>query len=242
MKKYILKINTFILSFMITMPTLLSYAVSDEELVIRNISNAILSIISWFAYAIAIGALIFFGIKYMMSGANEKANLKGMLPKYLIGVALIVMCFGIAGGIAEIAGNDDAQSIIDVGKEAGNHFSGGGSNNNNNGGNDDSIFGEGPGVNINGDNASNIIIPENKPLTPEEQTEIVGDMLIEGIKDFNNPSRPTFDDIQSIIDNAQNAENNIWADDNTADLIDKQPQNGNTIPGLVPSLEDLAGG
>ena len=127
MKKF-LKINIFTLSLMTTMPTILASNGSNEELVIRNISNSILSILSWFAYAIALGSLIFFGIKYMMSGANEKANLKGMIPKYLIGIALIILCFAIASGVAEIAGNDDAKEIIDVGKDAGKHFSGGSTN------------------------------------------------------------------------------------------------------------------
>lgn len=123
MRKYILKINLFIISFVLTMPAFITYA--DEKLVFKNISNAILSIVTWFAYAIALGTLIFFGIKYMMSGANERANLKGMIPKYLIGIALIILCFSIASGIAEIAGNDDAKEIIDVGKEAWDHFTGG---------------------------------------------------------------------------------------------------------------------
>ena len=78
----------------------------------------------WFAYALALGSLIFFGIKYMLSGADEKANLKGMLPKYLIGIVAILFCFTIATFVADIAGNDPAEDIIEVGEEAGNHFTG----------------------------------------------------------------------------------------------------------------------
>lgn len=103
---------------------------ASEETVIKNILSSILNILSWFAYAIALGMIIFIGIKYVTSGANERANLKGMIPKYLIGVALIVMCFTIASYVAEIAGNDTAEEIIDVG--AGDAEIGGSNNNNNN--------------------------------------------------------------------------------------------------------------
>ena len=121
MKKQILKINILLLSFLITMPKIFN-VVANEETVLTNILNSVLDIILWIAYAIALGALLFFAIKYMLSGANERANLKGMLPKYLIGFALIVLCFNIASGIAEIAGNDDAIEIVEVGKNAGNHL------------------------------------------------------------------------------------------------------------------------
>ena len=95
-----------------------------EDIVIKNIANRILKIVMWFAYALALGSLIFFGIKYMLSGADEKANLKGMLPKYLIGMFAILFCFTIASWVAGIAGNDTADEIIKVGEEAGEQFTG----------------------------------------------------------------------------------------------------------------------
>ena len=122
MKKRFLKLIILITSFMATSPMLIAYA--DEKSVFKNISNAILSVLLWFAFAIAVGVMIFGGIKYLMSGADERANLKGMFSKYLIGIALIVLSFTIASGIAELAGNDTAPDIVEVGKEAGNHFVG----------------------------------------------------------------------------------------------------------------------
>ena len=98
------------------------FAGSEDEAVIKSISNSILNALSWFAYIIALGVLIFFGIKYLLAGANEKANLKGMLPKYLIGIALIVLCFTIAKAVANIAGNDQAEDIIAVGENVGINF------------------------------------------------------------------------------------------------------------------------
>ena len=51
-----------------------------------------------------------------MSGANEKAQLKGTFSKYLIGVALIVMCTLVASTVAGIAnadGRNDADGVVD---------------------------------------------------------------------------------------------------------------------------------
>ena len=116
MKKSLKFVSFLIICFMLIFSTTFTYASGvDEEVVIKNILNSILSVVSWFAYAIALGVMIFIGIKYVMSGADERANLKGMLPRYLIGMALIVMCFTIASMVADLAGNDTAEEVIDVG-------------------------------------------------------------------------------------------------------------------------------
>ena len=86
--------------------------------ILANVLNAILSALAWFGYAIAIGALVFMGIKYVMSGAQEKANLKGSLSKYLIGIALIVFCSTIASAVANIANTDGGNDAISLIKEA----------------------------------------------------------------------------------------------------------------------------
>lgn len=68
------------------------------------------------------GILIYIGIKYVMSGANERAELKGTFSKYLIGVALIVLCTTIAAAVAKIAdtdGKNNAGGIVDTGFEIG---------------------------------------------------------------------------------------------------------------------------
>ena len=114
MKKSFKFVSFLILCFALISFITFTYA-ADAEVVIKNVLNSILSVVSWFAYAIALGVMIFIVIKYVTSGADERANLKGMLPKYLIGVALIVMCFTIASMVADIAGNDTAEEIIDVG-------------------------------------------------------------------------------------------------------------------------------
>lgn len=87
----------------------------NAETSIKTILGNIINVVAWFGYAIALGTLIFIGIKYVMSGANEKAQIKGMIPKYLIGIALIVCCSSIAQIVVSIAGNDTADKIIDMG-------------------------------------------------------------------------------------------------------------------------------
>lgn len=104
--------------------TLTSYglAYATEQDAIGNILNSILRVLTWFAYAIAIGFAIYIGIKYVIAPADEKARLKGMAPKYLLGIGLVVFCFTIASTAAKISGNNSADEVIDVGKEAGEHF------------------------------------------------------------------------------------------------------------------------
>ena len=52
-------------------------------------ANSILGFVQWAGYAIAVGMLIYVGIKYVMASANEKADLKNSLIKYVIGAVLI---------------------------------------------------------------------------------------------------------------------------------------------------------
>ena len=128
MKRNFLKLISCLLCFAVVFSFCFVLADSNdferEQLAIKNISNRVLNIVMWFGYAIAFGCLIFFGIKYMLSGADEKASLKGMLPKYLIGLVAILFCFTIASFVAGIAGSDTADEIIKVGEEAGEHFTG----------------------------------------------------------------------------------------------------------------------
>lgn len=64
----------------------------------------ILGAIRWIGYAIAIGMLIYVGIKYVMASANEKADLKNAMIKYVIGAILIAGAASIAGWIFDIGG------------------------------------------------------------------------------------------------------------------------------------------
>ncbi len=64
-----------------------------------NTAGTIIGAMQWFGYAIAIGMLVFIGIKYVMASANEKADLKNALIRYVIGAVLIVFAVTIAGWV-----------------------------------------------------------------------------------------------------------------------------------------------
>lgn len=100
------------------------YSTEKEEMVAKEISGKVLDIMLWFGYATALGVLIFIGIKYMMSGANEKAALKNLAPMFLVGLAIIVFCYPIGLFVAYLSGNDGAEEIIQVGEDAGGMFTG----------------------------------------------------------------------------------------------------------------------
>lgn len=65
--------------------------------------RTVLGAIKWIGYAFAIGMLIYIGIKYMMSAANEKADLKKGLINYVIGAILVAATATISGWIINFA-------------------------------------------------------------------------------------------------------------------------------------------
>lgn len=62
-------------------------------------AGTIIGVMQWFGYAIAVGMLVYIGIKYIMASANEKADLKNALIKYVIGAVIIVFAVSIAGWV-----------------------------------------------------------------------------------------------------------------------------------------------
>lgn len=63
------------------------------------VSN-ILGAIQWIGYVFAVGMLLYIGIKYMMSAANEKADLKKGAINYVIGAVVVVAASTIFGWFA----------------------------------------------------------------------------------------------------------------------------------------------
>ena len=70
----------------------------------------VLGAIQWIGYAFAIGMLIYIGIKYMMSAANEKADLKKGLINYVIGAVLIAATSTVCGWLIKFAEGFDKAS------------------------------------------------------------------------------------------------------------------------------------
>lgn len=98
----------------------------DQELTeIRIKIGTILNVIAWVGYAIALGMLMVIGMKYMLSAANERAEVKKGFVNYVIGVIIIASAATIANIVSSVAmktstgSSDPAQRIIDVGKRLG---------------------------------------------------------------------------------------------------------------------------
>ena len=65
-----------------------------------NAVQKVLGALQWIGYAFAIGMLIYIGIKYTMSAANEKADLKKGLINFIIGAVIIAGAATICGWLA----------------------------------------------------------------------------------------------------------------------------------------------
>ncbi|MBR3887647.1 MAG: hypothetical protein IKJ32_00935 [Clostridia bacterium] len=67
-----------------------------------NVASNALGFVQWFGYALAVGMLLYIGIKYMMASANEKADLKKGSINYVIGAILVAAASAIVGIITDI--------------------------------------------------------------------------------------------------------------------------------------------
>lgn len=81
----------------------------DENSALSNtgagdIASTVLGAIKWIGIAIAIGMLMFLGIKYVTSSPEGKADLKKQLGIYVIGFAFIVGATTIVGVLESTVG------------------------------------------------------------------------------------------------------------------------------------------
>lgn len=70
-----------------------------------GVSSNVLGIVQFFGYAMAIGMILYLGIKYMMAPANEKADVKNASIKYVIGAILLAGGSGLLGIIQTFSRN-----------------------------------------------------------------------------------------------------------------------------------------
>ncbi|MBO5178760.1 MAG: hypothetical protein J6B87_00210 [Clostridia bacterium] len=98
------KIITIIMTLLIIMTTAV-YAYNLSGVGPKPISSlagtaaSVLGVMQWGGYIIAVGMLIWVGIKYVTSGAGEKAKAKETLIPIVIGAVLIAAAVTIAGAI-----------------------------------------------------------------------------------------------------------------------------------------------
>lgn len=64
--------------------------------------NTILGYIVWAGWVIAVGTIITLGIRYMMSSANERADLKNGSIRYIIGVLVLAVSATLSLAILNI--------------------------------------------------------------------------------------------------------------------------------------------
>ena len=75
----------------------------------NGIGSTVLGYIQWFGYAMAVGMLLYIGIKYMMSSANDKADLKKGSVNYVIGAVIVAAAATIVGILSRIGGSIQTQ-------------------------------------------------------------------------------------------------------------------------------------
>lgn len=71
---------------------------------LTDAAGTVLGYVQFFGYALAIGMLLYIGIKYMMASANEKADLKKGSINFVIGAILVAAASTIVGIFKDIGG------------------------------------------------------------------------------------------------------------------------------------------
>lgn len=70
----------------------------------KQIASNLIGALKWIGYVIAIGMIIYVGIKYTMAAADEKANMKGVLVKVVIGALIIFLANTIVNIAISLSG------------------------------------------------------------------------------------------------------------------------------------------
>ena len=68
----------------------------------ESATSKVIGAMMWIGYACAIGMVVFIGIKYIIASADEKASLKGMLVKVIIGSLIIVGSLMITNAVISL--------------------------------------------------------------------------------------------------------------------------------------------
>ena len=131
MKKKIIKLLSMCLIITIVLTSSFSFAASTADAdglrdsaggegeaaaEIQESGVRMLQAVMWLGYAIALGILVFIGIKYMTGAADAKANRKSAITSWVIGAFVVVMAATIAGWVAKIIDvdtNADSHGLAD---------------------------------------------------------------------------------------------------------------------------------
>lgn len=115
MKKFLIIFLTCTLIF--TSLSTLVFADDGTAGIISQKGTQIVNAILWFGYAIALGMVVFIGIKYVLGSAEAKSNMKSAIVSWVIGAFIVFACTTIVGWVMGVIGAGDsdlAGGIIDA--------------------------------------------------------------------------------------------------------------------------------
>lgn len=125
MNKFLRKYISFLSVLIMFQNVVLANDAKDAAGMIKSKVGTFVNIIAYFGYAVALGMLAYIAMKYMMSAASDRANMKQGAINYLIGAFLIAGASTIATAVVSIVAGgqgaeDIAGKIIGAGFGAGN--------------------------------------------------------------------------------------------------------------------------
>lgn len=120
MNRFLRKYISFLSILTMFQNVILASEAQDASAMIKSKVGTFVNIIAYFGYAVALGMLAYIAMKYMMSAASDRANMKQGAINYLIGAFLIAGASTIATAVVSIVANgkgadDIAGDIIGAG-------------------------------------------------------------------------------------------------------------------------------
>ena len=83
---------------------------AEDESQLVSAAWKITSAVLWVGYAVALGMVVYIGIKYITGAADAKANMKSAVISYLIGALIVFSATTIAQIVVGLAVNNSSSS------------------------------------------------------------------------------------------------------------------------------------
>lgn len=105
-----MKKKSFICLLVMILIFSMNVVLANAESGLVEVSWRITSAVLWVGYAVALGMVVYIGVKYITGAADTKANMKSAVVNYLIGALIVFSATTIAGVVIKIAGKDGGNS------------------------------------------------------------------------------------------------------------------------------------
>lgn len=121
MKKFLIFLVVSLLFVSICSTQVLASAAGTTYDTESNVSTAdkitgkgtqIVNAILWFGYAIALGMVVFIGIKYMLGSAESKSNMKSAIVSWFIGAFMVFMCTTLVNLVLNAVTVEDGENSL----------------------------------------------------------------------------------------------------------------------------------